>query len=402
MGYSEETKNELMKELEFSNLIAVEGVRYDPEIFREAFEKDENFKAMHLVFDGCTDDTSKIDVPSRLRLPHGIALFPKKNSRSPYEIRKVDDKFIVTDLFGNELQKLYIPESPKFCGCKTSDGVEMKTLLIPAGGAKYGEGNLTVDYSNECSLGERGKDCRFCNINATKARFAEKECLKFKTPKQVGEAVAKAYEEGFDNITVTGGYIPERRELESYLDIAEQIQDHLGREDFNGTVTIGAPNDLSIIERYKEAGYSTMAMNIEIFGEEFFKAICPGKVEVCGDYNHWLKAIDYAVQVFGKGKVRSSIVSGLQPKQLLLEGVEMLAEKGVVTVVSNWNPGIGSQFEGHRTPYPEWHWDNQLKNYQILKRYGRTKEEIYNSAGATTSYIIDRIQDGTYPINLEP
>lgn len=398
----EELKQTLMKELEFSNTVGVEGIRFDPEIFKESFEEDENLKAMHLVFDGSTDDTANVDVPSGLRLPHGIPLGIKKNSRAPYELRKFEDGIYVTDLFGNQLSKTYIPKSPEFCKHQTSDGTLMKTILIPGGGKKYGEGHLTVDYSNECSLGEKGKDCRFCNINATKARFAEKECLKWKTPKQVAESVKKAYEEGYDNITVTGGYIPERREMESYLDIAEHIQEELGVEDFNGTVTIGAPKDISIIERYKEAGYTTMAMNIEIFGEEFFQAICPGKVEVCGDYNHWLEAIDYAVQVFGKGKVRSSIVSGLQPKKLLLEGIEMLAEKGVVTVVSNWNPGIGSQFEGHRTPYPEWHWDNQLKNYAILKRYGRTWKEIYDCSGASCAYLIDRIQDGSYPINLEP
>jgi len=49
--------------------------------------------------------------------------------------------------------------------------------------------------------------------------------------------------------------VPERREVEYYLDVAENIKNSLGTNEFNGTACIGAPLDFSIIDKYKEAGY---------------------------------------------------------------------------------------------------------------------------------------------------
>ena len=118
-----------------------------------------------------------------------------------------------------------------------------------------------------------------------------------------------------DHLTVTGGVIPERRELEYYLDVAEAIQQHTGREDFNGTATVAAPLDLRNLDRFKEAGYRTTAMNIEIWDKGIYEAICPGKARGGGGWEHWVKALEYAAKVFGHGRVRSNIVAGIEPKR---------------------------------------------------------------------------------------
>ena len=122
----------------------------------------------------------------------------------------------------------------------------------------------------------------FCNINATKSTYAELENIKWKNAKQIGETVKAAYEEGFRHVTITGGFIPERREVDYYIDVAEAIKEETGLDDFNGTACIGAPLDLSTIDKYKEAGYRTIATNMEIWDENYFKTICPGKEQICG------------------------------------------------------------------------------------------------------------------------
>jgi len=177
----------------------------------------------------------------------------------------------------------------------------------------------------------------------------------------------------------------------------ENIKEVLGRDDFNGTACIGAPLDLTVIDKYKEAGYSTISFNTEVWRKEYFNVYCPGKVTECGGYDNWLNAIRYAIKVFGEGNVRSNFVAGLQPKEILLEGIEALASIGVVAVASSWVPALGSPLEGHRSPTVDWHWDVQLKVAQILRKYGRTYEQIFNAtAGRGITLDIYEVEDETW------
>lgn len=391
-----EGKDILYKELELKNNINVEGVRFEPEVFAEVLNSDKNKAASHNCMDFSLDDTAKVEIPMGLRLEHGIGTMLNKNSESPYYVEAENGEFYIA-YKGERLSKFTLTEPAAFLNEKTSDGVLMRTIA-QAGSGKYEENQLLIAYSNECALKDKGLDCLFCNINATKNRFAEKENIQWKTPKQIAETVKTAYDRGYNHVTITGGFIPERRELEYYLDAAEEIKEQLGQETFNGTACIGAPIDLTVIEKYKEAGFSTVGINLEVWNRHFFEGICPGKSQLGGGYDNWRKAIDYAVEVFGKGNVRTNFVPGLEPKEYLLEGIETLAEKGVVaTAALSWVPNIGSAFEGHRTPTKEWHWDVQKKIYQILKKNGRTFREVYNATpGAILLHDFFKIDEGIY------
>ena len=183
--------------------------------------------------------------------------------------------------------------------------------------------------------------------------------------------------------------------MEYYLDVADSIRENTGLDDFNGTACVGAPHDLSIIDKYKEAGYRTIATNIEIWDRNIFKAICPGKELQCGGWEHWVNALEYEVEVFGRGKVRSNIVAGIEPKDSTLEGIEYLASKGVICFASGWCPNPGSALEGHRSPEPAWHYDLYKKIATIHRKYGFTYEELYDCYAAPISIVHDiyRIED---------
>lgn len=140
---------------------------------------------------------------------------------------------------------------------------------------------------------------------------------------------------------------------------------------------IGAPSHLSVIEKYREAGYEHIATNLEIWDENIFKTICPGKEQLCGGRKNWIEALKEEVSVFGKGNVRSIFVSGIEPKESILEGIEYLASIGVIAVPSIWKPCIGSALEGHRSPETEWHQDVIKRTYNIYKKYGFTLEQFY-------------------------
>ena len=391
MASKELLKDELYKVLE----IGIGGIRYERDTFKDILTRHPEYTAKHLCMDFSKDDNSSFYIPSQLYTENNFALTAGLNFRGQYKFVVEGDDVFVADLLGNKILNLHFNPRADYLNKKTSDVVPMDTIASDSGNRWHGRKDIFVAYSNECSLHEKGLDCLFCNINSTKARYAEKENIQWKNPKQIAETVKAAYSEGYDHFTVTGGFIPERREVDYYIDVAEAIQDELGVEDFGGTACIGAPKDLSVIEKYKEAGWSTIGLNMEVWNKDYFNAICPGKVQECGGYEHWIEAIKYAVEVFGKGNVRSNLVGGLEPKDYLIEGLETLASWGVVATTTTWGPNVGSKLEGHQTPVPEWHWDVQNNAVQILKKNGLTWDKVRKASnGHWTMHELFLIEDG--------
>jgi hypothetical protein len=234
------------------------------------------------------------------------------------------------------------------------------------------EGQLGVGYSDECSLADAGEACYFC----TKAKvggYTGKPYLK--SPKLIAEAYSIARKAGVaNNFKITGGFVPERRELEYYLDVVDAI-----RADYPDAyidTVIGAPADLSLLDKYKEAGVTNMDIHLEIWDKNIFAALVPGKDKRNGGWQHWVDAIEYSVGLFGKGRVHTAILAGLEPKQAALEGIEYFASKGVVCKTNTFRPVIGTPLEGYRSPEASWHYDLNIKAAEIYRRYGFATEQI--------------------------
>lgn len=386
-------KEQLLRELKIKNSILVEGVNVQPDIFRHLDLGGTIKEQVNAMFANDHHEHAGIDFPTCMLFPNHFRVPFRWEKASPFELVYEDGTYLLKDRGKVINENIQFDRRADFYNDYTSDGIAMKTVA-----QDYGDQSLFVAYSNECALKDKGKDCLFCNINATRALYADVQNIQWKQPRQIGETIARAYEEGFNKVTISGGFIPERREVEYYIDVAEAIQDETGLEDFNGTATIGAPQDFSAYEKYKEAGYRTVATNLEMWDENFFRSICPGKYESCGNKQHWLNAIAYAGDVFGKFRVRSCFVGGIEPKSSLLEGVEYLVSKGILAFPTQWNVNVGSPLEGHRTPAPEWHFDVAQKVVSIYQKYGVTWENILDATAERDTVIHDlfRIEEGIF------
>lgn len=387
-------KKQLYREVEIKNALRVDGISADPRIFKNLDLGGKYQEQIHSLSERDHETHVGFDFPAGFSSPNGFYIGFRWDRRSPYSLEYDGGRYYLAHQ-GEELFPVEFFERPKWYSLRTSDGTEMSHV------ATYNqEGCLGIAYSNECSLKEQNLDCLFCNINATKDTYAEKEGLNWKNPKQIGETVAAAFKEGARKVNLTGGFVPERREIDYYLDVAEAIIEHTGQKSFNGTAVIGAPLDLGVIDKYKEAGWQNIALNIEIWDKNIFQAIAPGKVIHCGGWDHWVKALEYAAQVFGRGHVRSNIVAGIEPKQSILEGVEYLASKGVVCFANPWQPNPGSALEGHRSPDANWHFDLSKKVAAIYRKAGFTYKNLYDVAGAPVSipHDIYKIEDELLPV----
>lgn len=359
-----------------------EGVNVNPEDFKNLDYENTYAEQIRSQFDWNFKNYVSSKIPAAFRLKttnfHSRLYW---NPSSQYSIVKDGEEFLLIKGKDEVLDKVYFERKPKFYNKKTSDGKDMSRIV-----QARSKGRLSITYSNECALLDKGMDCLFCNINDTKRRFGELDHIEWKNPQEIGETVAEGYREGYRGFNLTGGFIPERREVKYYLDVIEAVKEHTGIEDVHGMACVGAPSDLSVIEKYKEAGYQHIATNIEIWDENIFKAICPGKEQLCGGRQNWINVLKKEVEVFGKGNVRSCLVAGIEPKESLMEGVEYLASLGVIACPNIWKPCIGSALEGHRSPITEWHEEVVERTYQIYKKYGFNLEQFYYVRGTDEVY----------------
>jgi hypothetical protein len=392
-----EIKNRLWQELALKAELINEGVAITQEALDLIQPGVIAQEQVHSLFE-MDFDTHDFELPSGYDLPNGLSVGFRWNKRSNNVITADGGRTIlVTDGLAHGEVKFH--RRPGWYGKKTSDGQDMSTV-----GVLYRNRALFVAYSNECSYKVKGEDCLFCNINSTKDTYGEKRGIFWKTAGQIGETAAAAYKEGLiDHLTISGGVIPERRELDYYLDVAEAIQEHTGLQDFNGTAVVAAPLDLRHIDRFKEAGYRTTAMNIELWDKNMYDTICPGKSRGGGGWEHWVKALNYAVGVFGRGNVRSNMVAGIEPKKKTVEGIHIMTEAGIVATATIWCPNPGSELEGHRAPESGWYLDLAHTIAGAWRKAGFTWQQVCdcNASNDTLQHDIWRIQDETLPVFAE-
>lgn len=374
-GPQGDARRELLAELKLKLDLGVQGIAFDREALRQFRIGTENLEQIHLLFDMDKAHHGDLELPAAFYLPHGLFTAFRWDPDSRYLLGAEGGKPVIYR-DGERVAEIEFYKRPKLLDHQTSDGEGFDHIanFTP-------EGGIGVFFSNECDLKQTGDDCRYCNINSTADAY-RKQNIFLKTPRQVAEVYAAAHEQNLANhINVTGGFIPERREVEYYLDVADEIKSRTGVKQIHGTAVIGAPLDLSVLEKYREAGYTTLAMNLEIWNRDIFKAICPGKEKRCGGWDHWVKALERAAEVFGRGNVRSNIVAGIEPKDSILQGVEHLASKGVICFAGAWCPNPGSALEGHRTPETDWHYDLVLKVAAIFAKHGYTTAQLYGALG---------------------
>jgi hypothetical protein len=264
----------------------------------------------------------------------------------------------------------------------TRDGVSFHTIA-----SLREDGQVHVNYSQECVLKDKGEDCLFCNYSIRNATL--------KTPQQVGEVFSTLYEAGVGkHLNLTSGFMHERREIDYYLDVADEIKQRTGLKEFRATAVIGAPIDFSVIDKYKEAGYFSIRMNTEIWDKNIWRSICPGKDKYCGGWDNWVKALEYAVSVFGKGRIASNIVGGIEPKKTIIEGIRWKLSHGIIGSASTWRAVPGSVLEGHRSPETTWHFDLQKKIAALYKEHGYSFADLHNvSPSAGHAVTIFQIED---------
>jgi len=338
---------------------------------------------------GSKKNGNALVLPRRFRIPAGLDVGVRPNADSPYSLEYENGGFYVARNGEPLWERVEFESRPRFIDGVTSDGRAFKEI-----GNILTDKCLAIWFSHECAFKERNETCLFCDINTG-------EGDKFlKTAKQIAELAKAAFAEGAANrVDFTGGVIAERREIEYYSDAIEAIKDAVGSDEVTSSACVSAPRDFDNIVRLKEAGFTHITLNLEIWDKNIFNTICPGKARSTG-YERWLEAEKFAVDTFGFGHVRCNFVTGIEPKFKTLEGIEYLAGIGVYANPNRFAPHPGTPFEGTRSTTVEWFYDLNVKAAEIQLRYGLTYDLIHKCHPETTMAIFDvhRIKEELLPI----
>jgi len=238
-----------------------------------------------------------------------------------------------------KLLNVAFPPFTDFYRQKTSTG-------IPFLGNAVLQGNQWLSFQLlwKCEYACAGQPCQFCYSGGELESLARrgKKFPAYPTPDDVAEIVKYAVikENYADSIQITGGStFNVQAEIDTIVDILRAINKQVGKENIKGEILVYTtpPKDPTLVDKLFEAGADRVSMSLEIWDEGLAQQIMPGKMKYTGRQRH-LDALEYVAQKYGKGKVCSNFIVGLEPAKSLLEGADYLASRGIVPIASVWVP----------------------------------------------------------------
>jgi hypothetical protein len=283
---------------------------------------------------------------------------------SPYEICRSNGGYALLRN-GKEVYPVFFPKKPKWYSLKTSDGVTMSSIA-----ALKGIDTFACCILNYCEYFKDKEECKYCNMNYNIANQRDLGVDKKigKAARQLGEAAAAAFKEGnVRHVTITGGALKNRaKECDLYIGVVEEIRRQTGHQhDVLWGEVISQAFEPEDAVRLKKAGIQAVCWNLEVWDPRLFGIIAPGKALTVGRDN-WLRCLQAAVGIFGRGNVCSSFVSGSEMAQpygfktvddaleSTIAGFDWLLQRDIVPRFNMWSNVVGSQFTDQVIPPTEY------------------------------------------------
>jgi len=284
----------------------------------------------------------------------------RHNSNSPIKARKTTENDILLDIPGEnyDFYASLVSECKSLDDQIIVDGEEYKTrdfLSI------VGLDRISILLFDGCANWNTGMPCKFCDMHpkpqtarvvipSTNELFSgDLDAITWWNTKKniLLHGVSEAYKRVKNNIGphyhnfIMAGALPNASDTwEFVLELLKYIKNDLIGDTI---VNVQPHSNINNLLDLKHCGIEQVQYNIEVFGEAPYNDICINKIP----YRVFIEKLIEAVNVFGKGNVRSNFVLGLQPVDEVYEGVSMLAELGVVPDYSIFQPKRYTAFQYH-------------------------------------------------------
>jgi hypothetical protein len=300
--------------------------------------------------------------PESLLLRDGSSIIttPTPLEQRPYVVDHVDGRLALVD-GGAPIEEVEYWPRPDYYAKRTRSGLPMKFVVSAR------PQRLNVFPYRHCHFWNDGEGCLFCDIVPQLRKGKDDLGIPARLdPEDVRETVAEALREPgrFVGICITAGSNtrgarPFDAEVDYYVEILQAIGASFRTPRFPSQL-IGTAFEPAQLERLRrETGLTSYTADLEVLDERLFSWICPGKARWVG-YREWKERLVRAVDVFGRGRVDTGIVAGVELARphgfateeeglrRTLDEAEELASRGVSTVFIVWSPRPGTALAGQR------------------------------------------------------
>jgi radical SAM protein (TIGR04043 family) len=239
------------------------------------------------------------------------------------------------------LHSVETTSEPAFYQLSTADGVPYRSIAL-----LHGRDVLATTLLQTCiRFRDRTDSCQFCAIEQS---LEDARTIVRKTPAQVAEVAEAAVRlDGVKQLVMTTG-TPNSDDRGARL-MAETAAAVKQRVPIPIQAQCEPPDDPIWYERMKQAGVDSLGMHLEVVEPEVRRRILPGKSEIT--LEHYYKAFEQAVEVFGRGQVSTYLLAGLgDSAESLIACSDRLISLGVYPFVVPFVPISGTPLENHPAP----------------------------------------------------
>lgn len=261
-----------------------------------------------------TSDSKNLNIPQEVLLYKNdslnIRVFSTIRSNINSEITLLNDNERIYLLYQGKKYQVDLPTYPTFYD-HSIDG-EISTKYFQ----KLGGDTIALVMMNYCEYYSRNVQCKFCEIHQN---YKEQKDIMVmaKSPERMSEHLVnailsdisikqvifnsgnytknnnKTYEQIIKTLRLTLANIPEER--------SKQIA---------FLVITAPPENLTLLRELKDAGATSIYINIEVWEEQQMKNIVPGKYQF--GRGNYFKSFDESLKFFGKGYVYTNLIYGIQ------------------------------------------------------------------------------------------
>jgi hypothetical protein len=340
--------------------VMCEGIRYTEALGRAATHSMPNFYPYRFK-PGEPDPTGKglATIPYLINTRDGTEIRILGSGDSPWHVEgdREQGYVLIDDRSGQSVPVEFEPLDP-WMTHKTSDGMP----LSQAGLQTHGD-MLVINLAPGCEYFLHKHEghsmrCAFCAYGAPDERTAHLGQVtgRVEIPERTLERMAEGLhavvaQTTIRHIYLVGGSLTDgRKEGERFLQLARFLK----RENRYGipvALGSGAIPDDQIEQFRREELVDFACFNLEMWSEPLFAKVCPGKNRYVG-YRRWIESLETAVRVFGRGRVYSAMVAGIEldpehglswqdASRLALEGADDLCRRGIIPIYSLMWPSGG-------------------------------------------------------------
>lgn len=270
---------------------------------------------------------------------------------SNYELVAENEKLFISDGNGEKIKATVITPPDYMRDEMIIDGKKITVYV-----------NTYTDRTRLQLMSGCSNNCKFCNAVEFK--------YELNSIKGMEEALEIALEQSDTrHLLISSGSVWQK-DLETITDMYDYFAKKYSYLDIDIMMTprgFTSYNDSTQYEDYikhlKEIGIHGLSINMELNHPDYLKKYCPEKFAIGQD--NYLKFLEIAVKVFGKDKVRSLLIVGIEPLEETLKGVEKLAKIGVNPVLSPLFPYGEANFP----PKADLFIEAKEKSEEICKKY---------------------------------